>query len=148
VTESKHVPWHTALPQPQSVVKAMKPDELAEMMRSAHLGVGKDYIVVDVRRTDFENSFIKGALNLPAHSFYQTLSTIATILATIPRVIFHCNSCSQGGRGPRTAGWYADELKRRGLDTDGVIILEGGLKGWLALYADDETLTVKLPKEP
>jgi len=143
--EPKGAPWHAILPQPESIVKTMGPAELAEMIRSSHLTPGKDYLVVDVRRTDFENSFIKGALNLPAHSFYQTLPTIVTILSTIPKVIFHCNSCSPGGRGPRTAGWYSDELKRRGLSPDGVLVLEGGLKSWLASYASDADITVTLP---
>jgi len=103
---------------------------------------------VDVRRTDFENAFIKGAINLPAHSFYQTLPAIVSILSHIPKIVFHCNSCSNGGRGPRTAGWYADALRQRGFTeaSEGVLVLQGGLKAWLALYAEDESLTVKLPK--
>jgi arsenical-resistance protein 2 len=65
----------------------------------------------------------------------------------VPRVIFHCNSCSPNGRGPRTAGWYADELETKGLGdkVEGVFVLEGGIKAWKALYGEEKDLTVELP---
>ncbi|KAG8993740.1 hypothetical protein FRB94_006370 [Tulasnella sp. JGI-2019a] len=138
--------WHAIFPSPQAAVGVIAPADLATILKSQELISGKDFIVVDVRRTDFENFCIKGAVNLPAHSFYQTLPTIVTILSPIPRVIFHCNSCSPNGRGPRTAGWYADELKRRGLsNVDGVMVLEGGLKSWLESFEGDAMITEKLP---
>jgi len=89
---------------------------------------GKEYIVVDVRRADFEDAVIAGAVNLPAHSFYPTRQTATTLLSPIPLVIFHCQSCSPTGRGPRVAGWYAEELKNRGIASSEALVLQGGIK--------------------
>ncbi|KAG8934934.1 hypothetical protein FRC03_010179 [Tulasnella sp. 419] len=141
--QSSKAPWHAIFPTPSSKPKYISATELASIVREREKG--KDYIVVDVRRTDFERAFIRGAINLPAHSFYQTRDGIVTLLSHIPIVIFHCNSCTEKGRGPRTAGWYADELQRRGLDASGVSILTGGLKGWIAEFGYDPELTDKLP---
>ncbi|KAG8941383.1 hypothetical protein FRC00_012409, partial [Tulasnella sp. 408] len=90
---------------------------------------------------------IRGAINLPAHSFYQTVPSIVTALSHIPKVIFHCNNCKPGGRGPRTAGWYADELVKQGKEdrAKNVFVLQGGVKGWISAYGDDDGLTTKLP---
>ncbi|KAF7350511.1 Rhodanese-like protein [Mycena venus] len=104
----------------------------------------KDYIVVDVRRTDFEDASIAGCLNLPAHSFYPTLSTIVALLASVPLVIFHCNSCKPGGRGPRTAGWYQDACNAQGAGTSRAVVLEGGIKAWVEAFGEDANLTKKL----
>src|SRR4051812_21473004 len=90
--------------------------------------------------SSLKTSFIKGALNLPAHSFYPTLSTIVTILSSIPMVIFHCNSCSETGRGPRAAGWYADELAHQGITTSQAYVLDGGIKAFVERYGGDEGL--------
>ncbi|KAG8932452.1 hypothetical protein FRC01_013822 [Tulasnella sp. 417] len=139
--------WHAIFPSPQSTPQTISPEDLATLLRDNFAGVGKDFAIIDVRRTDFEGACIRGAINLPAHSFYQTLPSIVTILSNIPKVIFHCNSCKPGGRGPRTAGWYSDELIRRGREDQAknVLILQGGAKGWISTYGDDAGLTTKLP---
>ncbi|KAG8967333.1 hypothetical protein FRC03_010178 [Tulasnella sp. 419] len=139
------LPWHAVFPAPRSTPAYATAADLASMVRN--LTAGKDYVIVDVRRADFEDAFIKGAVNFPAHSFYPTIQSIGHILSHIPIVVFHCNSCSEGGRGPRTAGWYADELERRGLDKSGVFILSGGIKGWIRQFGEDSALTVMLPKQ-
>ncbi|KAF8605085.1 hypothetical protein BDV93DRAFT_537565 [Ceratobasidium sp. AG-I] len=134
--------WHAAFPIPSFDIPRMGAEVLAEMITQKVVGV--DYIVVDVRRTDFESAFIKGAINLPAHSFYPTLPTIATLLSPIPSVIFHCNSCSETGRGPRVAGWYAQELQQRGIVTSKAWVLDGGVKEFVAKYGDNAALVLKL----
>ncbi|PVG01339.1 Rhodanese-like protein [Serendipita vermifera] len=142
VQETQPLPWHASLPQPVSKPERISCEELKALMEGDLIN-GKDYIVVDVRRTDFEDGFIKGALNLPAHSFYQTLPAIVAILGHIPRVIFHCNNCGPTGRGPRTAGWYADKIAEiQGKST--ALVLEGGIKQWLARYRDAPEFTVLL----
>ncbi|KIO28978.1 hypothetical protein M407DRAFT_242790 [Tulasnella calospora MUT 4182] len=140
-------PWHAIFPSPQSTPQAISPEELATLLRENFAAVGKDFLIIDARRTDFEGACIRGAINLPAHSFYQTLPTIVAALSNIPKVIFHCNSCKPGGRGPRTAGWYADELMRQGKEDQAknVFVLQGGVKGWISAYGDDVSLTTKLP---
>ncbi|KAK0469236.1 Rhodanese-like domain-containing protein [Desarmillaria tabescens] len=132
--------WHDAFPQPQSTVEMISAADLHSLLADAKSG---QILVVDVRRTDFEGSFIKGAINLPAHSFYPTLQSLMPILTRYPLVVFHCNNCKPGGRGPRAAGWYQDELNRRGLTESRAAVLEGGIKGWISKYSDDE-LTSRL----
>lgn len=141
-------PWHSIFPDPVSAPQAITPEGLAALLRHNAVTLGKDFIVIDARRVDFEVACIRGAINLPAHSFYQTLPSIVATLSHVPKVVFHCNSCKPGGRGPRTAGWYADELKRQGKadQADNVFVLEGGMKAWVSVYGDDDVLTTKLPQ--
>lgn len=48
------VRWHATLPNPQITVPFIQPAALAEIIASDNLEAGKDYLIVDVRRTDFE----------------------------------------------------------------------------------------------
>ena len=77
----------------------------------------------------------KGPSGPSAHSQFSQLK---------PQVVFHCQACLPGGRAYRAAGWYADALEKRGLPTDGVYYLEGGIKAWKEKYGEDEALSVKL----
>ncbi|KAG9125973.1 hypothetical protein FRC07_005381 [Ceratobasidium sp. 392] len=134
--------WYSTYPTPSFSSSRMSPEDLAELIDLKVVGV--DYIVIDVRQTDFESMCIKGAINLPAQSFYPTISTITTMLSHIPEVIFHCNSCKETGRGPRVAGWYAMELRKRGIETSKAWILDGGVKRFCELYGDSERLVFTL----
>lgn len=52
-TLEKPVPeWAASFPIPQSHPPFIEPEELAELLRTKQ--GGKDFLVVDVRRTDFE----------------------------------------------------------------------------------------------
>lgn len=53
-----------------------------------------------------------------------------------PKVVFHCNSCKPGGRGPRSAGWYLDYIEEKGDPKQEVYVLQGGWKAWVAAYPD------------
>ena len=44
--------WNEGLPEPKSQAEGVSAEYLAELMKS--VAVGKEFIVVDVRRTDFE----------------------------------------------------------------------------------------------
>ena len=52
VSSTPITPWTDAFPKPRSVPAAVSDEELAELIKTKQ--AGKDYIVVDVRRTDFE----------------------------------------------------------------------------------------------
>ncbi|KAJ7721941.1 Rhodanese-like domain-containing protein [Mycena maculata] len=134
--------WHAAFPSPTATPGSITPDSLAGFIREKQSM--KDYLVVDVRRTDFEGAAVAGCLNLPAHSFYQTRKTIGVLLAPVPLVIFYCNSCKPGGRGPRSAGWYQDALDAAGNGTSRAVFLEGGIRAWIEAFGEDEDLTTKL----
>ncbi|KAB5589539.1 Arsenite transporter [Ceratobasidium theobromae] len=130
--------WHDIYPTPPFDTPRITAESLSEMVAQKVAGI--DFVVVDVRRTDFESMVIRGAINLPAHSFYPTLLTVTALLSRIPNVIFHCNSCTETGRGPRVAGWYAEQLKTLGITTSKAWVLEGGIKRFGSLYGDNEQL--------
>jgi len=95
----------------------------------------RPFLLVDVRRTDWEGGTIKFSLNLPAQSFYQSRKTLLDLCdrAGIKQVIFYCGSSN--GRGPRCASWFQDYIddiakfsRRSSLK---VLVLTGGIKGWV-----------------
>ncbi|GAA5829723.1 hypothetical protein JCM3766R1_001279 [Sporobolomyces carnicolor] len=146
--KTEELPWHAAFPVPRSslstaTLASIPVYRLREMMEEQK-DVQRDFLVVDVRRTDFEDAFIQGAVNLPAHSFYPTLDSLVPILSSYKQVIFHCQSSS--GRGPRTAGWYQDRLNELGIpnETSKAVVLEGGVKAWIKQFGLDDAHTVKL----
>ncbi|GAA5843503.1 hypothetical protein JCM9279_000770 [Rhodotorula babjevae] len=141
-------PWHAAFPAPRATLAdgtlaLLSVDELHHALIAAD-DAKTSTLVVDVRRTDFETGFIRGAINLPAHSFYPTLPSLVPILSRYRTVVFHCQSSN--GRGPRCAGWYQDALDEAGISREEskAIVLTGGIKAWIERYGDDSKLTVKL----
>ncbi|KAM0791094.1 hypothetical protein ACM66B_004384 [Microbotryomycetes sp. NB124-2] len=126
-------PWHASFPAPESQPEQITHEELHTRMKN---GGTKDFVVVDVRRTDFEDSMIRGAINLPAHSFYECLEGLVPLLSQYKDVIFHCQSSN--GRGPRCAGWYQDALDERNISHSKARVLTGGIKLWRQKYAGDE----------
>jgi hypothetical protein len=46
-------PWHANFPSPKSELRSLSHDEVAKMISDPSKVAGKDYVVVDVRRTDF-----------------------------------------------------------------------------------------------
>lgn len=47
-------------------------------------------------------------------------------------VVFTCNSCKPGGRGPTCAAWFLEHVRNVAEDADmQVLALEGGIKGWV-----------------
>jgi len=129
--------WYDAFPKPHSEPPAINADELVVLLKAST--TGKDFVVVDVRRTDFEGCCIPGAINLPAHSFYPTLPGAMALLRGVPLVIFHCNSCGKASsRGRMVAGWYQDAVDERGITTSSARYLEGGIKGWMEKWKGKE----------
>ncbi|BEJ11539.1 hypothetical protein CspHIS471_0109610 [Cutaneotrichosporon sp. HIS471] len=130
--------WHVAFPQPKSTPAEITAQDLGALTGTP----GVDYIVIDVRRTDIigdadaARAMIPGALNLPAQTLYPTLPTAGLLLKNIPTVVFHCNSCSAGGRGQRSAAWYQDWLDAHGITSSKALVLQGGWKSWLAAFPD------------
>ncbi|SCV74370.1 BQ2448_6802 [Microbotryum intermedium] len=136
--------WWETFPSPIAEPDKMTTYQLREMMLDGQTGAGVErrFLVVDVRRTDFEDSFIKGAINLPAHSFHPTLPSLLPILSQYALVIFHCQSSS--GRGPRCAGWYQGLLNQHSITSSKAVVLEGGIKKWRLEKAGNERLEIQL----
>ncbi|KIY71439.1 Rhodanese-like protein [Cylindrobasidium torrendii FP15055 ss-10] len=132
-------PWHAAFPAATSKPSHITSEDLHARLSANEAGL----LVIDTRRTDFEDAFIKGAINLPAHSFYPTLPGLVPVLSKYETVVFHCQRCVPGSRGDRTAAWYQDALNDAGITTSKALVLEGGIQGWLVKYKEDG-LTIKL----
>ncbi|KAJ5408375.1 arsenate reductase (Arc2) [Penicillium cosmopolitanum] len=124
-------PWHAAYPTPLSQAAALPRQELLQWLEGAKVN-GKDFVLVDLRRDDYKGGTIRGSLNLPAQSLYPTLSAFYDLVSSsgVKNVVFYCGSC--GGRGTRSAGWFADHLQEVGDSSIQSMILEGGIKGWAA----------------
>lgn len=130
-TKPAPAPWYAAFPEPQSDLMNISRAEVLEMLRG-NTGevIGKDFVLVDLRRNDFEGGTIRGSLNLPAQSLYPTLPTIYAVFksAGIKKVIFYCGSST--GRGSRGARWLSDYLLKAGDDSIQSLALFEGIKGW------------------
>lgn len=126
--------WYDVYPTVLSSPPEITPTELVGILRDPTKRAGLDYIVVDVRRTDFTESAIPFAVNFPAQSFHPLLDGIVATLGQIPMVVFYCNSSR--GRGPRCAGWYQDALNQRGIEASRAYVLDGGIKGWTRNFPD------------
>ncbi|QYS96974.1 Rhodanese domain-containing protein [Trichoderma simmonsii] len=108
--------------------------EWIEHTKAAGDHARKDFLLVDVRRNDWEGGTIATSVNLPAQSFYPTRPGVYQLCkqAGIKKVIFYCGSC--GSRGPKCAGWFQEYLNSIGETEMTAAILRGGVKGWQKTY--------------
>ena len=100
-------------------------------------------ICMRIYRQDYA---IPTAINLPAHSFYATRHGVVAALGHIPLLIFHCQSCGKPtSRGQLVAAYCQDAIEDAGrAGNTRAVYLEGGIKGWVSRFAQDEALVVKL----
>ncbi|EAU88648.2 arsenite S-adenosylmethyltransferase [Coprinopsis cinerea okayama7 len=121
--------WWDAYPAVQSTPPSLTNDEVAALVRSGD----KDFVVVD-------GGHVRGSEQWPAQTFYDELPALHEKHKDTKKVIFYCQSSN--GRGPRCAGWYQDYLNKQGVDgsTSQAYVLQGGIKGWLAKFQDQEDL--------
>ncbi|KAL2170376.1 hypothetical protein VTG60DRAFT_4962 [Thermothelomyces hinnuleus] len=124
-------PWYAAYPAPKSEVVTISREEVLEMLKTTPLEK-RDFVLVDLRRNDFEGGTIRGSINLPAQSLPLTLPSVyATFKAAgMRKVIFYCGSST--GRGSRATGWLADHIAEVGDKDMKSLALAGGIKGWAA----------------
>ncbi|KAH7031791.1 Rhodanese-like domain-containing protein, partial [Linnemannia elongata] len=108
---------------------------------------GKDYLVIDVRDSDYIGGHIRGSVNIPAHEIPEKLPTLIEEYKDVPQLIFHC-ALSQV-RGPKAANRWAEalaaqraavEAANKGSLTQQVNILRGGFGEWQKQYKDDKNL--------
>ncbi|KAG7054383.1 Rhodanese-like protein [Colletotrichum scovillei] len=134
---SETPPWWAAFPAPKAKSPEIEADELMgllEAQAAAGNNTPRDFLLVDVRRDDFEGGTISTSINFPAQSLYQTRPIIHQLCkqAGIKRVIFYCGSSN--GRGPRSANWLQDYFDELGETAVQAVILKGGIKGWVRRY--------------
>ncbi|KAF3939145.1 hypothetical protein ABW19_dt0205031 [Dactylella cylindrospora] len=124
-------PWYAAYPTP----KTEKPgrisrEEVLEALKAVESSGVKDFVLIDVRRNDFEGGSIRGSINIPAQSLYTTIPSWYKVFkaAGIKKAIWYCNSSR--GRGTRTAGWFKDYIDEQNDTEIQSVILVDGIKGW------------------
>lgn len=87
-------PWWADFPEPTSTAIQVEPQEVFQLLHDRELSVNKrqDTLLVDARRSDCTGGTVRGAMNLPAHSFYPTRKSLYELCkqAGIQRVIFYC----------------------------------------------------------
>ncbi|KAL2210150.1 Rhodanese-like protein [Sarocladium strictum] len=129
-TTTSEAPWHAKYPAPKYAPGEISREEVLAMLKDPSQVAGRDFVLVDVRRNDFEGGTIRGSVNFPAQSLYPTRPAIFQMVkaAGIKQVIFYCGSCN--GRGPRAAGWFGDYLAEQEYQGAQSMILTGGIKGW------------------
>ncbi|KAF4806878.1 hypothetical protein CGCSCA5_v013951 [Colletotrichum siamense] len=123
-TATETPPWWAAFPAPKAKSLEVEADEVMALLE-ARAADGRDsprdFLLVDVRRNDWEGGTISTSINFPAQTLYQT------------RPVIH-ELCSSNGRGPRSANWLQDYFDDVGETAVQAVILKGGIKGWVRKY--------------
>lgn len=104
---------HVAYPTHSTIAGSISRLELLRWFQEGKR-IGKDFVLVDLRRTDFEvytalllpsvyisnlnvqGGTIRGSLNLPAQSLYPTIPTLYSIISQgrIANVVWYCGRCN------------------------------------------------------
>ncbi|KAI8631441.1 Rhodanese-like domain-containing protein [Xylariaceae sp. FL1651] len=122
-------PWHAAFPSPKTIEPAsLTQEEVLAKLRTGN--IGREFVLIDLRRNDYEGGTIRGALNLPAQTLFPTIPTLYSLFkaSNIRYVIWYCGSSR--GRGTRAAAWFNDYIQEQGDNDMQSVILLGGIKGW------------------
>ncbi|KAK3672636.1 hypothetical protein LTR78_007448 [Recurvomyces mirabilis] len=121
--------WQEAYPVPRSNPRSISPSDVLHLVKS---GNSSAFVLVDLRRDDYEGGTISGALNLPAQSIYTALPSLYRLFigAGVERVIWYCGSSVH--RGYWAAGWFDDYLDEQKDTTMQSLKLSGGIKDWVA----------------
>jgi arsenical-resistance protein 2 len=100
--ETKPQEWWASFPAPRSTPPTIAAASVMQQFDDMDLTpILRTFLLVDVRRTDWEGGTIKTSLNLPAQSFYQTRKTLLDLLdrGGFKQVIFYCGELNLKGRG-------------------------------------------------
>jgi len=101
----------------------------------------QDYLIVDVRDSDWKGGNIKGSYHLPSLKFESRVDELVYKTKNIPVVVFHCKFSQQ--RGPDAARLYdAKRSCQEGEEhkNQKVYVLQGGFCTFGDLFKDDPTL--------
>lgn len=94
MTQPAEPSWWEAFPEYKASCPRVEPSEVKELLKAyaSSDGKSKTFLLVDVRRTDWEGGTVATSINLPAHTFYQTRPVVHQLCkqAGIDTVIFYC----------------------------------------------------------
>ncbi|KAK5162677.1 uncharacterized protein LTR77_011251 [Saxophila tyrrhenica] len=124
-------PWYAAYPPARSEPQAISRHDVLQLLKS-ETTADSAFVLVDLRRTDYEGGTILESINLPAQSLHPTIPSLYKIFsaAGVRQVIWYCGSSR--GRGTRAASWFADYLNEQGDAKMKSLVLSDGIKGWVA----------------
>ncbi|KAK4063322.1 hypothetical protein Purlil1_14168 [Purpureocillium lilacinum] len=128
-------PWYAAYPAPRHLQPGcVTREELLWMLKGGENVAGRDFLLVDLRRADYEVRFLR-VWSIP--TLYRLFKA-----AGVRKVIWYCSSSR--GRGTRAAGWFQDHIVDcGGGDSMESLILHEGVKGWaLGGYKRSQQLLV------
>jgi len=93
-------PWYAAYPPPRSEPQPIDRREVLRLLKS-DTAQRENFVLVDLRRNDFEGGTILGSINLPAQSLYSTIPSLYNIFkaAGVRQVIWYCGKPSLAVRG-------------------------------------------------
>ncbi|KIJ17806.1 hypothetical protein PAXINDRAFT_9748 [Paxillus involutus ATCC 200175] len=105
------------------------------------VSIHADYLVVDVRDSDWKGGNIKGSHNLPSLKFQAGVDNLISKTKDVPMVIFHCKFSQE--RGPVAAAIY--DARRALKEADGyknqqVYVLQGGFNTFATTHKNDPRL--------
>ena len=87
-------PWWADFPEPKSAAAQVEPAHVLQLLEKQESLADhpRDFLIVDARRSDCTGGTVRGAMNLPAHSFYPTRKALYNLCrqAGITKVIFYC----------------------------------------------------------
>ncbi|OLY82445.1 Dual specificity phosphatase ibp1 [Smittium mucronatum] len=122
--------------------------ELGKLIKDPTKKSGTDYLVVDVRDSDYEGGHIPGALNVPSYEMRDRVDGLAKELSDVPILVFHC-ALSQV-RGPKSARIYSEyvynviqsnnksfENYAPKLREQQISVLTGGFSSWYNQFKND-----------
>ncbi|KAF3169465.1 hypothetical protein TWF751_007061 [Orbilia oligospora] len=88
--------WYSAYPAPRSgAPNKITREEVLEALEGAESSGIRDFVLIDVRRNDYEGGSIHGSINIPAQSFYTTIPSWYSLFkaAGIKKAIWYCGKC-------------------------------------------------------
>ena len=96
-------PWWTFLPSPAATPNSISLQDMCALVRAylsrspssrpaAPPSPSKDWLLVDVRRTDFEGGTVATSVNFPAQSLYHTRRAVWDVCRAggVRKVVFFC----------------------------------------------------------
>lgn len=94
--QAESAPWWSAFPTPKSTCSQVEPEMVLGLLKNRAANESQDFLLVDVRRTDWEGGTISSSINFPAQTLYQTRPIIHQLAkqAGIKRIIFYCGTCA------------------------------------------------------
>lgn len=97
------------------------------------LSTPQDYLIVDVRDTDFKCGNIPNCINIPSHEFMSRIEDLKSQLGPSTVPVFHCQLSQV--RGPKCARRFMDSYGPT--NTRPVFVLEGGFEAWKEMCGND-----------